>query len=213
MKRLSTKIVPFLSLTLLLSAFFVFPVFADTSGSATATVQFNAIIDTFVQGAPSITVYQDRDSTAEGEVSLDSVDGEDSWWEFAPSGTYTDNDLSVTVRALTSYQVAAGYTDSGDETADDLLKLVNSGTDVAQLDHFSATWTDNADSTDHPAIGSLTELTNPTDSRFTGSPNLSSGGDEATYDLEIDMGKLTGDYADNDSLNLTVAFFVYDSTT
>ena len=212
MKRLSTKIVPFLSLVLLASVFFSLPVLADTSGSANATVQFNAIIDTFVQGAPEIQVYQDLDSPAEGEVSLDSVDGEGSWWPFAPSGDYTTSDLSVTVRALTNYQVAAGYTESGDETADDLLKLVNSGSDVAQLDYFSATWTDDATSTDHPPISNLTELTG-TDARFTGTPNLASGGDTATYDLEIDMGKLTGDYADDSSLGLTVAFFVYDSTT
>ena len=213
MKRLSKKIVPLLSLVLLASVFFSLPVLADTSGSASATVQFNAIIDTFVQGAPLIKVYQDLDSPAEGEVSLDSVDGEGSWWPFAPSGDYTTNDLSVTVRALTNYRVAAGYTESGDETANNLLKLVNGSNDIAQLDHFSATWTDDADSTDHPNIGNLIELTDPTDSRFTGTPNLASGGDTATYDLEIDMGKLTGDYADDSSLGLTVAFFVYDSTT
>jgi len=208
MKRLSTRIVPFLSLTLLLSAFFVFPVFADTSGSATATVQFNAIIDTFVQGAPLIEVYQDLESPAEGEVSLDSVNGTDSWWSFAPSGNYTTNDLSVTVRALTNYKVAAGYTDSSGETNAELLRLL-SGSYSATLNYFSNNWTDDADSSDHPGIGSLTELTG--DSQFTGNPNLSTGGDEATYDLEIDMGKLTGNYADEDSLNLTVAFFVYDA--
>ena len=206
MKRLSTKIVPFLSLTLLLSAFFVFPVFADTSGSATATVQFNAIIDTFVEGAPFIEVYQDTELEP-GKASIDQVDGTGSWAQFEASDGSSSPDISVTVRALTNFEVGAGYYSGGTEDANGLLKLV--GDSDFLLPWLSGSFdAPNADAPEEN-LGDLVNIS----SGFSGEPNLGSGGDTMDYNLEIDMGKLTGDYVDDDSLDLTVAFFVYDATT
>ena len=218
MKRLS------LSFVLILSAALIFSVagLADEADYAEADVTLTNTFDINATGNPTIEITQDgttaesNDGITGNEVALSNL-GTSSLANFT-------GDITVTVMALSNYNIAASYFNNSNPTgtavtSGDLLNLVSGSSgsspgvpyDLTNFNH-SSQFSGGGDWT-----GTTGDKPSGLDTLTSGSNNMGNTGgpgDTYTYGLELDLAALNaGDYDNGNSLTFQVAFWVYDSTS
>ena len=189
-----------------------FAAWADTGGSAEATLTFDAVINTIVDG------------TGWGSLTIDQKTGLDSILGLAGMGSSfpvawggTTPNIKVKVQSIGSFEVyssygaaqAAGTFVPGDITLPNAFLYLAETT--ASPGNFSGALMYNVIGaplapgyTDAMAAGDLTPLA------WTGVNNLSVGGEERLYDVQWDPSQLANLNA-NDAISLTIYFIVTEN--
>jgi len=172
----------------------------DTGGSADATLNILSVINTVVTGAwDALDLEQDDiDLYAGGGGGLMSFTGT----------------LTVTVEAITDWQVHASYSASlnGAAHSSGIFAVPNS-----TLQLSGGAFTDfikyyNVDPiTPEHGLNPLTDLGPLTDIGFTGGNNIATGGNSRGFTLAWDPAQLDGDFDVGDTIVFTVFFVVTES--
>jgi len=186
---------------------------ADTGGTAEATLTFSAVINLIVDGSgwDNLTIDQPMIAAiADTEGGIGVIDWDD------PA-----NDITVTVQAFTSFDVYSSYYATstglslpGDLTDENAFVYLNNG-DLGSA--LALKWaqvfagTGPFDYTGTPATTALTLLPD-----WTGTPNMFSvtPGETHNYNVQWDPGQLSGaELNTGDSMDVTIYFVVTDSST
>jgi len=173
-----------------------FAALADTGGIAAATLTLTHVINVSVEGNPSLQITQENDIAgyAGGLLSF-------------------TGDITVTVLAMTDYQVYGAYFSSVDEsTFGNDAQLLALDDASHYLPYNSTLETLNpSGGFDVPAGFDFTTDLLPL---FSGDNNLGETppGDEETYTLMLNPGNLGDRYA-GETINFTIVFVVEDSST
>jgi hypothetical protein len=184
-----------------------FAAWADTGGTADATLTFSAVINMIVDDIDWSDLTIDQPMIADiagagGEIG--QIDWDDA-----------DDDISVTVQAFTSFEVYSSYyaTSTG-------LTLPADLTDAdafMYLDAFALQWEQVIGTTgpfDYTGIPATTELTHLTD--WAGTPNMfgPTPGETQDYNVQWDPAQLaTAELNTGDTMGVTIYFVVTDSST
>ena len=175
-----------------------FAAFADTGGSATATLTFDSVISTeVVDNWDPMTIEQADIVGLAGATSV--------VWEADDNG---GNTIGVTVYALTDYHVFGAYKEAADKVTDNGFLILTEGGTTKLLNNLGAmTFTDvrSHGKSYNDLNGVLTELWN-------GGPNISGSGDTHTYTVNWNPGLLP-ELDVNDALNLTIYILVTEEGT
>jgi len=189
-----------------------FAAWADTGGSATATLTFDAIINTVVDGSGwgGLTIKQN-----DGTNSILGLAGAGGSFPIAWGGTSPN--IKVKVQSIGSFEVyssygaaqaAGSFNPAVDITAPDAFLYLDETTSSAgsfsdPLKYKVIVSPTSPGYTDGTATGVLTPL------GWTGTNNLGSpsGGEERLYDVQWDPSKLANLNAD-DAISLTIYFIV-----
>ena len=174
-------------------------VLADTGDATTATLKLTGVIYiTVTDEWENLEIDQDDIARLEGASVVD--------W----------GNVSIKVLAMTDYKVYAGYfTDLADEPTEfpdeDHVVALDDGTEY-WLEYNSAfesitNPTNGFDVKDYPSITFGTDMTE----LFTGSNNISTGGDTKTYNGKLDLSNL-GDRKAGENIQFTIVFVVQDTS-
>jgi hypothetical protein len=184
-----------------------FAAWADTGGTADATLTFSAVINMIVDDFDwdDLTIDQPMIATiAGGGGGIGPIDWDDA-----------GDDISVTVQAFTSFEVYSSYfaTSTG-------LTLPADLTDpdaFLYLDAFALQWEQVIGTTgpfDYTAPPATTELTHLTD--WAGTPNMfgPTPGETQDYNVQWNPAQLsTAELNTGDTMGVTIYFVVTDSST
>ena len=177
-----------------------FSALAHEGGSASATVLFESVINTVVDGSGWGDLTIDQDDIAGWAGATFPID-----WDTDPVGT---PDITVTVYALTNYKVYASYyADKGESFFDPSNQVIylaetGGGGFSGYLEYEEIT---------NPAAGGTGA--GMTDISFTGGPNNLPNGDTKKYDVKWNPGSINSDLDKSETITFTIVFIVTDTDT
>ena len=178
---------------------------ADTGGSAEATLTFDSVINTIVTDdwGPLAITQPDIEAFAGGPFPI-------LWGA-------TDHSVTVKIQALTGFAVYSSYSGTSSDLTlpgdlldeDSFLYLYN-----AAVSDVALPWRDFADPAAHGLTNTqasgASDLVQLTD--WTGTSNISTAGESHTYDVKWDPSELLGLEA-TDAMTLEIFFIVTDTDT
>ncbi len=187
-----------------------FAAWADTGGTAEATLTFEAVINMIVDGEAWLDLTIDQPmiaSIAEDDGFVGQTDWDDS-----------DDDITVTVQSFTAFQVYSSYFGTGS-----LIAKISDKDTFLYLDAYALQWEQVTATPVSPAggfnysappdTGDLTHLIdwgNPAPANmFSATP-----GETLGYNVQWDPTKLSAANLNaDDAMDLTIYFVVTDSST